>query len=147
VSVRFTVYGKPAPQGSKIRTRYGMREASDNLEPWREAIVSQIIRDGYDKTFLDVPVVVSVTFTFERLKSHYGTKKGERYLKPTAPFYKHTAPDTDKLQRALGDALVNGGVLRDDDLIVVWHARKVWGERGSATVEVAPAYPTTATSD
>ena len=32
------VIGKPAPQGSKIRTRYGMREASEYVAPWRSFI-------------------------------------------------------------------------------------------------------------
>ena len=33
------VDGVPAPQGSKIRTRYGMREASKRVGPWREAVL------------------------------------------------------------------------------------------------------------
>lgn len=136
--IRFTVYGKPAPQGSKVRTRWGMREASTSLMPWREAIVSQIMRDGLHETRYDGPVTVRVTFWFERPRIHYGTRGGQPYLRENAPRYKTSAPDLDKLQRSLGDALVQGGVLTDDDRIVSWHAEKQYGERSGATVEVIP---------
>jgi len=33
---------------------------------------------------------------------------------------------------------VQGGLLRDDDLIVEWHARKMWAEQSGATLEIAP---------
>ena len=139
MSVRFRVYGTPAPQGSKIRTKWGMREASTKLMPWREAVVSQIIRDGWDNTQMDGPLVVRVTFIFDRPAAHYGTRKGEKYLKDTAPYYKTTTPDLDKLCRSLGDALTQGGAIKDDDLIVCWHAEKIYGERAGAVVEVLPA--------
>jgi len=139
MSVRFRVYGTPAPQGSKVRTRWGMREASTKLMPWREAIVSQIIRDGWDTALLDGPLVVRVQFIFDRPAAHYGTRKGVKYLKDTAPYYKTTTPDLDKLCRSLGDALTQGGAIKDDDLIVCWHAEKIYGERAGAVVEVLPA--------
>ena len=139
MSVQFRVYGVPAPQGSKVRTKWGMREASKNLEPWREAIVSQIMRDGWDTARLDGPLTVRVTFIFPRPAAHYGTRKGERYLKDNAPYYKMTAPDLDKLCRSLGDALTQSGAIVDDDRIVCWHAEKIYGERAGAIVEVMPA--------
>ena len=37
------VIGKPAAQGSKVRTRYGMKEASEFVAPWRNQIVSACI--------------------------------------------------------------------------------------------------------
>ena len=37
------IVGKPAAQGSKIRTNYGMREASKFVAPWRNQIVSACI--------------------------------------------------------------------------------------------------------
>ena len=50
-------------------------------------------------------------------------------LKDSAPGGKATAPDLDKLCRALGDALTQSGVLRDDALIVEWVARKQWARK------------------
>lgn len=136
MSIRFRVYGTPAPQGSKVRTKWGMREASKSLEPWREAIVSQIMRDGYSGTLMDGPLTVRAVFIFPRPTSHYGTKKGEKYLKDTAPYYKESAPDLDKLCRSLGDALTQSGAITDDARIVRWNTEKVYGERPGVQVEV-----------
>ena len=139
--IRFTVYGHPAPQGSKVRTRWGRKEASANLMPWREAIVGQIVRDGLNKTLYGDPVMVRASFLFARPKSHYGSKGGQPYLKPTAPMFRGSDPDLDKLQRSLGDALAQGGVLLDDNLIVRWNTTKRYcneGEREGAIVEVIP---------
>ena len=36
------VTGVPAPQGSKVRTRYGMREASKRVKPWREQLKGRV---------------------------------------------------------------------------------------------------------
>jgi Holliday junction resolvase RusA-like endonuclease len=141
VSISIRVFAHPAPQGSKIRTKWGMREASAGLMPWREAIVSQIIRDGYSNTLLDVPVLVRAEFLFTRPKAHYGSKKGVPYIKGDAPFWKSSDPDLDKLQRSVGDALAQGGVLKDDNLIVRWDAGKRYcfdGEREGAIIEIIP---------
>ncbi len=139
MSIQFRVFGTPAPQGSKVRTKWGMREASKNLEPWREAIVSQIMRDGYNGAMLDGPLTVRATFIFNRPASHFGSKKGEKYLKDNAPYYKITAPDLDKLCRSLGDALTQSGLISDDDRIVRWEAEKVYGDHPGVRVEVMPA--------
>jgi Holliday junction resolvase RusA-like endonuclease len=141
MSVRIRVYAHPAPQGSKVRTKWGMREASAGLMPWREAIVSQIIRDGYDRTMLEVPVLVRMEVLFARPKSHFGSRKGQPYLKDSAPYWKASDPDLDKIQRSVGDALAQGGVLADDNLIVRWDTGKRYcfiGEREGATIEVIP---------
>ena len=138
MSISFTVWGTPVPQGSKVRTRYSMRESNPNTMPWREAIISQIMRDHLENTLLEGPVQVRVTFFFQRPAAHYGTRKGEKYLKEGAPRYKMTAPDCDKLCRNLGDALQQSGVLRDDAQIVVWYAQKVYDDRPHMFVEVIP---------
>ena len=143
MSVLFTVHGTPAPQGSKIRTRYGMREASTKLMPWREAIVSQIIRDGLNDTLLDGPLTVRAVFMFPRPKAHFGVKSGVPYLKDTAPRFKTTAPDLDKLCRSLGDALTQSGLITDDDRIARWETEKRYcngPERPGVFVEVMPAF-------
>jgi Holliday junction resolvase RusA-like endonuclease len=118
-----------------------MREDSAGLMPWREAIVSQILRDGYQTARLEVPVLVRAEFLFNRPKSHFGSKKGKPYLKDSAPHWKMSDPDLDKLQRSVGDALAQGGVLKDDNLIVRWDTAKRYcfiGEREGASIEVIP---------
>lgn len=139
MSIRFTVFAEPAPQGSKRSIGHNrFIETSSKLMPYREAIISQIIRDGYHTTNLTVPVAVRATFFFQRPRSHYRTGKNSHLLKEGAPMYRTTTPDLDKLQRALGDALAQGGVLHDDNLIVQWDTRKMWADRHNTVIEVTP---------
>jgi Holliday junction resolvase RusA-like endonuclease len=102
-------------------------EASD-VKPWRKAIASAVetafVASG-DRTPFTVPVVVYATFFMPRPKS-------VKRLLPSV------APDLDKLQRALGDALsVDSTALEDDALIVRWHTAKVYADDQDAGVRVA----------
>ena len=76
------VVGKPAPQGSKISTRFGMREASQFVAPWRNQVVSACIEQRINEgEVITEPVKVEISFTFFRPKSHYGTgKNAEIYI-------------------------------------------------------------------
>jgi Holliday junction resolvase RusA-like endonuclease len=78
-------------------------------------------------------VKLAVTFSFPRPKSHY--RSDGVTLKPSAPYYKTSAPDLDKLQRAIGDALT-GTVFRDDALVAVWEVRKVYDETTYANIAI-----------
>lgn len=121
------VMGLPQQQGSK--NPWG-GEANKNLTPWR-GHVSQTVGEAWgDRPLLLGPVRLQVTFTFPRPKSHFNSK-GQ--VKPNAPYYKTSAPDLDKLQRAIGDALT-GQVFRDDALVVEWHVRKVYDDKTFADI-------------
>jgi len=127
---RIYVEGIPAPQGSKVRTRYGMREASQAVGPWREAVKAVIART--DAPRMTGPVRVEYEFRFTRPASHYGTGKNAGRLKPSAPAWctsrKHG--DLDKLQRSTNDALTDSGVITDDSMIVQAFARRVYARPG-----------------
>mgnify|MGYP003562711459 CR=1 FL=1 len=43
------VEGIPAPQGSKTRTRWGMRESSQRVAPWRAALKAAFTAGQEDK--------------------------------------------------------------------------------------------------
>ena len=129
-----TIPGTPQQQGSKTRSAYGtMYEANRNLKPWRAHAITCLRRAALDqwghagKSPITDPVRVGVWFVYGRPKSHYGTGRNAGIVKASAPYYKASAPDLDKLQRALGDALTQAGILRDDALIVAWDAAKVYG--------------------
>ena len=125
-----TIPGTPQQQGSKRNVGKVSIEANKNLAPWRaDAIYA--LRWAMEKQQVEQftgAVVVFATFTYKRPSSHYGSGKNASVLKATAPYFKCTAPDLDKLQRALGDALTQSAVIRDDCLIVKWSPLKVWGE-------------------
>ena len=138
-----TIPGTPQQQGSKRNVGKFSIEANKNLAPWRADAIANLQQAmaAQDVEKFITAVFVEATFTYQRPASHYGSGKNASVLKATAPRYKSSAPDLDKLQRALGDALTQAGVVRDDALIVSWAIDKVWGE--SPSVELAVVCDTT----
>jgi crossover junction endodeoxyribonuclease RusA len=132
--LRFTVYGTPAPQGSKRHVGGGrMIEASTRLAPWREAVAwsaRRALPKGWQP--LDEPVLVVADFRSPRPAS-------ARHL-----VWNARRPDLDKLLRAICDSLVPI-VLVDDARIVglVAHKRYATADRppGVAVTLIRPDQP------
>jgi len=125
--VRIVVYGKPITQGSKIRTRWSMRDSNgDTLIPWRDNVRAAAV--GHKDSFGEAPVDVFIKFTFARPKGHYGTGRNAGTLSRSAPPYpsSHAIGDIDKLVRACLDALTDAGVWNDDSQVVGLTAIKVF---------------------
>lgn len=133
--LRFTVPGKPVPQGSMraFLPRNCSRPVviSDNqkLKPYRievGACAVEAISKISGKMPLypeKSPVQMRVTFYFVRPKS----AKNRQY--PTVK------PDVDKLLRAVCDAL-NGIVWHDDAQLIWSHAEKLYGDRERTEIVV-----------
>jgi Holliday junction resolvase RusA-like endonuclease len=121
MSVQITVYGVPAPKGSRIpgRRRNGTiytRPASKNEHAWTEAVAEQaawrVSQATADHPMPSAPYRVVLDFYCER---------------PAKPSHPHPSRhDLDKLARAVLDGLVRGGLLTDDRHVVVLEARKQW---------------------
>ena len=117
------VIGIPAPQGSKRHVGHGiMIENSKRVKPWRQD-VKEAALNHYQGEVIDQAVEIEIIFMFARPKSHFGTGKNSRKLKPSAPVFVTSKGigDIDKLQRSTYDALSEssgGNVLKDDSLIV-----------------------------
>ena len=128
------VPGRPRPQGSarwiKSRTTGKAVPIKPRGEVEHRQLVAVTLRQGWGRPPLDGPVEVQATFCFARPKSHYGTGRNSSTLKPGAADAHTQPPDLDKLARLVGDALVEGGVVSDDSVIVSWVLSKVWVERG-----------------
>lgn len=124
--LQFTVPGIAAPQGSKTRTRFGMREDNPRTKPWRATVTSYALdaRNGHPP--LTGPVLLDLIIELPRPKSHFRTGKHAGELKPNAPRFCTTKPDASKLARAIEDALVDAGLLRDDALVAQLHVAKVY---------------------
>lgn len=122
--IEFFALGLPVAQGSK--NPWG-GESAKGLKPWRQDIRKAALEamEGEPPTLS--PVQVRMTFVFPRPKSHYGTGKNAGVLKTRAPLHRTSAPDLDKLIRAVGDAMT-GVVVRDDAQICSIEAHKVNGE-------------------
>jgi crossover junction endodeoxyribonuclease RusA len=119
-----TVYGIPAPQGSKRFVGHAksgrgiMVESSAKVKPWREAVRSEACH-AMTMASTSVPMLpiagavrVTMVFTLPRPKS---AKKG------AVPSKK---PDLSKLVRGTEDALTDAGVWEDDARVIRITAEK-----------------------
>lgn len=121
--IEFFVKGDPAPQGSKNTTaqkrngkytgKVNVYESSTALKPWRELVTWYARRRKQSKP-LDGPLVLTVDFFLQKPAT-------TKY-----PDYPLGTPDTDKLLRAIGDALTQAGLVADDARFVDTHASKRW---------------------
>lgn len=135
-TVAFNVVGTPAGQGSKSAVVRGGKAVviegrSNNQralhENWRAAVAlaahvaRQVQQDGH--TIVDAPldgqIHVTARFRFQMPAAR------SKALRAHGLGWKTTAPDLDKLARALGDGLTAGGLIVDDRLIVEWSLSKV----------------------
>ena len=103
------VRGKPAPQGSKVSTRYGgIREASQLVMPWRNQIVSACIEQKINNgEIIEQPVEIFIDFLFHRPQGHYGSGRNEKNLKPSAPNYPTTYRDAVRTKCASIETAIN----------------------------------------
>ena len=102
-SVEFLFSGDPAPQGSKVATRWGgMKEVSNKIKPWRDAIQYHLHQDY--KGRITGPICLSAVFKLKRPKNHWSSAKDKvGQLLPSAPSAHVTTPDNDKLTRGVID--------------------------------------------
>lgn len=118
-----TVYGTPAPQGSKRHVGGGrMIEMSKRVKPWREAVKYAALDalDGHAAAFpVDGPIEASMVFTVRDKPASrpawwpVGVRWARGLWWPPA-----SVPDLSKLLRATEDALTDAGVWKDDARVV-----------------------------
>lgn len=126
-----TVYGIPAPQGSKrfLGFKGGkgiMIESSKKVRPWREAVKYAALEvEGH----IAGPVEVSMTFTVQKPAS---APKRRR----TWPDKK---PDLSKLVRSTEDALTDAGKWDDDARIVKCISEKVFPGESPGALKIPGA--------
>jgi len=146
------VIGTPVAQGSKVPNRHapGVRDSNaKTLKPWR-ADVAGVVADTMTAvgwTTLDGPIEVVLTFFHERPGGHFGTGRNAGVLKPSAPRWKSTAPDIDKLTRAILDSLTSARAIRDDARVARLVVEDLWADAATgARITVRPLDSTPAGS-
>lgn len=121
-TVEFEVIGVPAPQGSKRHVGNGvMVESSKTLRPWRDSVAAaarDVANSIGDLAPLDGPLDLDVTFRFPMPASRPAA------VRAVGIGPKVTAPDLDKLLRAIGDALEASGLVANDARICSVTAEK-----------------------
>lgn len=130
IPVNFVVEGTPRPQGSKSFVRGRIVEASKYVGPWRKTVAKEAA-EVFPHPTVD-PVKVTLTFVFERPKSHM---YADGRLKPHCHESHIQRPDVDKLSRAILDALT-GIAYVDDSQVVSLDAIKVWGPKAGVKISV-----------
>ena len=131
VSLEFTVYGQPQPQGStrafipKGWSRPIITAANSKTKPWRQEIAGTVIPLMQSRSLITGPIILKLRFFFERPKS----------VKQCVQC-KTTKPDLDKLIRSVADALT-GVVFKDDSQIVGIDAGKFFGSPARVEVEIS----------
>lgn len=126
--ITITVYGTPAPQGSKrafaVRGKGGVptgriaviESSHDRVKSWRQAIIDAAL--GSDWLPMAGPLVLEMTFFMPRPKGHHRTGRNAHQLRDSAPARPDGKPDLSKLLRATEDALTDAGIWRDDAQVV-----------------------------
>lgn len=127
------VIGQPAAQGSKRALAHRstgrvvtIESGHDRVQTWRGDVIRAVTTalPGIDNDarngapFLNGPLVVTITFRFNRPKGHYRTGRNSHLLRATAPTHPAGKPDLDKLLRSTFDALTTSRVWRDDAQVV-----------------------------
>lgn len=142
-----TIPGAPVPAGSKRGTaaRYKNEQKKWRISTWFDkqghqhakisvsdvnasklkkrakvveaAVVEAIAAQNFRMPGKDAPLAVKVIIYRPRGKGHYRSGRYDRILKPDAPAFPATLPDTTKLWRALEDSLT--GLLWHDDSRVI----------------------------
>lgn len=111
------VDGVPVPQGSMVRTNYGMRHSKPEAIALFRSQVGIAVRDAAEKQGvllpLEGPLMLTATFVLPRPKSA-----------PKRRVWPVMKPDSDKLIRALCDALTQCGAWADDAQVVEMVAGK-----------------------
>lgn len=135
------VPGLPISQGSKRHVGGGVmiEQTAARLKPWRATIIAEVQAAGWHHIpILSGPVQLGLVFLFPRPKYHYGTGRNADRLRPNAPNWHHITPDGSKAQRAVEDALVIAGALKDDSQIAVWSGSKQYGSRPGVRITLRP---------
>jgi Holliday junction resolvase RusA-like endonuclease len=130
--IKFTVYGKPQPQGSTrgfVYNTYNPRTnqmqaraaiTSDNAanKPWRQQVTQMAAIAAKGELIpRGTPVSIWLIFYFDPPKS----------LKKSASRLKTTKPDIDKLIRSVLDALT-GTIFEDDSQVAVCRMQKCFAQ-------------------
>jgi crossover junction endodeoxyribonuclease RusA len=116
LAIALTVYGSPAPQGSKSFKGFRggkaiMVESSKHLRPWRDAVRADAItaRQALDSwQVLDEPLVAEMVFTLPKPASAPKTRR----------IWPMRMPDLSKLCRSTEDSLKDAGIYKDDARII-----------------------------
>jgi Holliday junction resolvase RusA-like endonuclease len=129
--MQLTVFGTPAPQGSKKYVGNGiMIEASRFVAPWRQAVKYTCYKEHGKIAPLTGAIRIYVTFTLKKPTS--APKKRQTWP--------NKMPDLDKLLRSTLDGLTEAGVWIDDGQVVEIISAKRYPNEGQNALHIPGAF-------
>jgi len=130
------VRGLPRPQGSMRVFPNGGVAYPPAVIMWRRLVQGAAVEAMMGKPIFLGAVELRMGFDLPRPASHYGTGRNVTTVKASAPPWPITMPDLDKLVRAVGDALTDAGVWKDDSQVVSLTTAKRYGDRPGVLIQV-----------
>src|SRR3990172_1521410 len=136
MTLRFIVYGQPAPAGSKRSIGHRrIIDANPKAAEWKRQ-VAQVVGHAFDgNRLLEGPLRLELVFYRPRPANHYGTGRNQGRVKASAPEYPVGRPDVLKLARGVEDAL-SGILYMDDAQIVSERLTKLYGSPARVEITV-----------
>ena len=140
--VSFWVSGVPVPKGSAtgfysepMQRVVIIQDNKKRQKPWVKAIASEA-KMHFQKPIVGA-VMISIAFKMPRPKKHYRTVKKLPVLRDDAPTYHIITPDSDKLTRTVFDALTGIAWVDDQQVSVIAHVSKKYGDRPGCFIRVS----------
>lgn len=130
--LEFRVAGIAQPRGSKKAiTVTGQRRGlliDDNRKsgPWMDLVRREATKVMADREPFTGPLCLTVTIFRARPKGHFRTNGN---VKPSAPAFPATRPDSSKYMRAIEDAMSKVVYVDDGQLVDSWPSKR-WGQPG-----------------
>lgn len=120
---------KPNPKtGARFVPTRQLAQADQIVKAW-DALGMGLIPKPYG-------VVVGMTFTVPRPKSHYGSGKNSTVLKPDSPDYPTGRPDLSNLVKLVEDALTGVAWDDDDQVVLLRNPQKRFAGLAATLVQV-----------
>jgi Holliday junction resolvase RusA-like endonuclease len=126
--IELTVLGIPKAQGRHKHFTRGKFSGTYDPSSEKKETFASCLQDQAPEVPIAIPMSLTLTFYMPRPKGHYGTGAKSECLKDSAPEWHTSKPDCDNLVKFCTDAL-NGIYYKDDSLICVLIASKVYSER------------------
>ena len=135
------VHGDPKAQPRTRASSFGGGRARvydpGTANGWKN-LIAQALRPYAGQAITDA-LHVELKFYFSHPRSHFGTGKNSKILKPSAPVFHTKKPDIDNLEKAVYDALSEKsgvGLWKDDAQIVSSSNRKSYSNGGSVGMRI-----------
>lgn len=133
ISIRFSAKGFPVTQGNKLpahvfnirgNCKVWLREKNDKeLTQWRGLVKTAAERAMKGRAPMEGPLLLLAAFYFPRPKSHTAKQRANPFVHGGGRY------DTEKLVRAINDAMTEAGVWHDDAQASVMLAEKRYAEQ------------------